>query len=197
MVEQIPPYNQLDTVYILPPNYDRVGTLYLFLSQENTTATYPNNETKTIIAGREYGFSKRLQATVIRSADPILMTSYALEYVRNPEERAYWTVVPGVNQYLPRYKVMIPNGWDKHYVALMIRKSAVGGLRVNDQSIDTNTIRFEENVFVEDLEYSVIIAEVREGELTLESIDDTPFGLMAYGNREHGGYGFAGNVVLR
>lgn len=47
------------------------------------------------------------------------------------------------------------------------------------------------------LEFSVIITEVTEGELTLGTIDDTPFGLMVYGNREEAGYGFADNVIFR
>jgi hypothetical protein len=79
----------------------------------------------------------------------------------------------------------------------MIKASAVDGLRADCVSIDPNTVRFQKSVFVDDVEYSVIVAEVTEGELTLETIDDAPFGLMVYGHRKRGGYGFAGNVILR
>ncbi|XP_048779363.2 uncharacterized protein LOC125682821 [Ostrea edulis] len=134
--------------------------------------------------------------SVIQSKDPLLVTSYALRTVNVTTGGPYLTVVPGVNQYLPRYKVVIPNGWNNHYIAVMIRRCAVGGLRLNKESIDANTIRIEKNVFVENFEYSVIVAEVTEGEMTLESTDDTPFGLMVYGYRENNGYGFAGNALL-
>jgi hypothetical protein len=129
---------------------------------------------------------------VVQSVDPILITSYGLG-----DKNPYWTVVPGVNQYLRRYKVVIPVGWEKHYITITIRRSALAGLRANKQMIDTNTILYEENVFVDDQEYMVIIAEVTAGELTLESMDDTPFGLMVYGSRGSAVYSFAGNVILR
>ncbi|XP_048751529.2 IgGFc-binding protein-like [Ostrea edulis] len=198
IIEQIPPFNQLDTVYIIPPNYNRFLTYILYLSKDNTTITSMNNDTIPITGGKRYDYIMLNEVVmVIRSADPILMTSYAVQYLPLGEHNPYWTVVPGVNQYLPRYKTVIQSGWNNNYIAIMIRKSAVGGMRLNKQSIDANTIRFEKNVFVEDLEYSVIIAEVAEGELTLDTIDGTPFGLMVYGSGEHGGYGFAGNVILR
>jgi hypothetical protein len=43
----------------------------------------------------------------------------------------------------------------------------------------------------------IIDVDVTEGELTMETLDDTLFGLMVYGHRGGCGYGFAGNVILR
>jgi hypothetical protein len=79
----------------------------------------------------------------------------------------------------------------------MIRTSAVGGLRVNCQPLNATTIRVQENMFVDSVEYSVITAEERAGEITVDSVDDTPFGLMVHGHRKHGGYCFTGNAILR
>ncbi|XP_048751525.2 uncharacterized protein LOC125663269 [Ostrea edulis] len=193
-VVMIPPSSQLDTVYIIPPNINML-TAVLIVPQKNTTL-FDHNDGYPVVTGNIYDAIMLNNVLVRRSTDPILVTAYALNEdlsVGGP----YWTVVPGVNQYLPRYKVIIQNGWNANHIAIMIRKSAVGGLRVKEQSIDANAIRFEKNVFVEDLEYSVIIAEVAEGELTVDTVDETPFGLMVYGNRAAAGYGFAGNVVLR
>jgi hypothetical protein len=135
--------------------------------------------------------------SVIQSKDPVLVTSYALGTSNVTAGGPYLTVVPGLNQYLPRYKVVIPTGFDNHYVAVMIRKCGVKSLRVNEESFDASSIRIQKNALVGDEEYSVIVAEVAEGELTIESKYDTPFGLMVYGSRENQGYGFAGNVLLR
>jgi hypothetical protein len=194
MIEQIPPTNQLDTVYIIPPNYNTTVTAYVVMSKEKTDVTLPDNTVKSVDPSSTYGFLRQpLHALVVKSAAPILMAYFTITYSNhyNP----YWAVVPGINQYLPRYKIIIPKGWKKNYISIMIKASAVGGLRANCESIDPTTIRFQENVIVDDVEYSVIVAEVTEGELTLESIHDIPFGLMVEGHRYHGGYGFAGNVI--
>ncbi|XP_048751523.2 IgGFc-binding protein-like [Ostrea edulis] len=193
IIEQIPPSSQLDTVYIIPPNIDKI-TAVLIVPQKDTTL-FEENDSFPVVAGNIYPGGILNDVLIRRSTDPIIVTTYALDEdlsVGAP----YWTVVPGVNQYLPRYKIIIQNGWNSNYIAIMIRKSAVGGLRVNEQSIDANSIRFEKDVVVEAVEYSVIVAEVTEGELTLDTIDDTPFGLMVYGSRPVAGYGFAGNVIL-
>jgi hypothetical protein len=196
IIEQIPPSNQLDTVYIVPPNYKTFATLVYFLSEKNTTVTMPDKTIKSIYPGRQsFHTMFNNHAAVIKSAEPILMTSFTVAYLGN--YNPYWTVVPGVNQYLPRYKIVIPTGYNTNYIAVMIKASAVGELQANCKFIDRNTVRFQENVYVDDIQYTVIVAEVPSGELTLESIDNTPFGLMVYGHRKGGGYGFAGNVILR
>ncbi|XP_056003627.1 uncharacterized protein LOC130049710 [Ostrea edulis] len=195
MIEQIPPSNQLDTIYIVPPNIDMLRTSATIITEKNTFITV-RGITIPYGPGRRTRLSITDNVLVLRSVDPILVTSQAFHKdasVGSP----YLTVVPGVNQYLPWYKVVVPSGWNTNYIAVMMRKSAVSGLRANKQPIKANTIRFEKNIAIEDLEYSVIIAEIAEGELTLDTIDNTPFGLMVYGNRAGAGYGFAGNVVLR
>jgi hypothetical protein len=196
IVEQIPPYNELDTVYIIPPNYNTVVTILAFVTKERANVTLPRNRVIALSPGRARDHILHSdEAAVIRSTGPLLMTSYA--YSKSIDYNPYWTIVPGLHQYLPRYKIVIPTGYNTNYIAVMITASAVDGLRTDCESIDPNTVRFQKSVFVDDVEYSVIVAEVIEGELTLETIDDTPFGLMVYGHRERGGYGFAGNVILR
>jgi hypothetical protein len=194
IVEQIPPLNQLDTVYIIPPYFDMVVTVIFLVTKENTVVTFRDNSTKDINSDKIEYASVTDKAEVIRSTKPILTSSSA--FVQSSEAPSYWTVVPGINQYLPRYITTVPSGYDRNYIAVMIRTSAVAGLRVNRQSIDPSAVVFQDSVFVDDLEYSVIISNVTEGELALESIDDTPFGLMVYGRQGQRGYGFAGNVIL-
>jgi hypothetical protein len=171
----------------------------VFMSQVNTevNVTYPDSYTLENVNFRHYIVPSSTNTTVVQSTDPMLMTSYDEYPFPDEPFPTYWTVVPGVNQYLPMYKIVVPSGWDNNYIALMIRKSAVDGLRVNGQSTDNITVVHSEYVPLGDVEYSVITAKVTEGELIAESIDDTPFGLMVYGHRGDAGYGFAGNVVLR
>jgi hypothetical protein len=197
MVEQIPPMNELDTVYIVPAYY-LSSTRASCISQVNATINVTietsqstNFTTHSISAGTQFDVDSPKYDIVLESSAPLLVTSYS----ENPN---YWTVFPGVNQYLPKYKILIPSGWTTNYVIIVIRVRSLDSLRANGQLIDRVIYNLDRHtVSVGGLIYTVQYYRATEGELTLKTVDGTPFGLMVYGHREDVRYSFVGSVVHR
>lgn len=197
LMEQLPPVSELDVTYIVPPNHKKPETVIKVISEENTVFTITsNNGTKTIslIAGVPHEIEMlNDDSSYIQSQAPILVTSMTHRPLDLAAGDMYYTVVPGMRHYQTKYKNIIPQGWTNHYIAVMITQSSIENLRVNGQPLNNERIRILKNNIAEGLDFSVIVAEVEEGELTLESNDNVPFGLMVYGSRNGGGYGFAGS----
>lgn len=106
------------------------------------------------------------------------------------------TIVPGFNQYLSFYKVVVPSGYDFDYVSIMIKHSSKDSFRINGTVITTADIVFEEDVPVGNLTYNVRTIHVPAGELTAYTVDDEKFGLMFVGVSIYKAYGFSGNSLL-
>lgn len=106
------------------------------------------------------------------------------------------TIVPGINQYLDYYKIVVPPGYDHNYVSIMIKLAFKDLLRINDKTINKRDIVFEENVLASSVAYSVRTVRVVEGELTASTVNGERFGLMFAGVTEYEAYGFSGNSLL-
>lgn len=106
------------------------------------------------------------------------------------------TIVPGINQYLDYYKIVVPLGYDQNYVSVMIKGSSKDSFRVNGTVIEKNDVDFEENVLVRNITYNVRSIRVAEGELTASTLNGDRFGLIFAGVTEYEAYGFSGNSLL-
>lgn len=106
------------------------------------------------------------------------------------------TIVPGINQYLDYYKIVVPLGYDYNYVSIMIRESSKDVFRANGTVIEKSDIVFEENVLVRNISYSVRSIRVAEGELTASTMNGDRFGLIFAGVTYYEAYGFSGNSLL-
>lgn len=106
------------------------------------------------------------------------------------------TIVPGINQYLDYYKIVVPPGYDHNYVSVMIQLAFKDSLRINGITLNKSDIVFEENVSPGDVTYSVRTVRVLEGELTASTVNGERLGLMFAGVTEYEAYGFSGNSLL-
>lgn len=137
------------------------------------------------------------QACFIESETPVLVTAFGLHtssssLLGDPS----MTIVPGLNQYLDYYKIVVPSGYTHNYVSIMMKKSSKDSLRINSMIINTGDIVFEENVSTGNVTYNVRSIRVAEGELTASTVDGERFGLMFAGVTHHEAYGFSGNSML-
>ncbi|XP_061190485.1 IgGFc-binding protein-like [Saccostrea echinata] len=197
-VEQMPPISLLGKTFIAPPNLRRPQTLVRILSPTKTDVTISMGgqiQNRNINENEHTDISLTdEQIVVIESTNPILVTSLAFGSSNFDHGDPYLTVVPGKSHYLEKYKVFVPPGYTKNYIAIMIETAAKSSIVLNREPIEMNSIRLEKQQTVNSTEFTTLVVEVGSGELIVQS-DKVAFGLMVYGQRRFDGYGFAGNVL--
>lgn len=201
LVEQLPPIVSVDKTYIVPPNSDDRGTLIRITAIENANITYrigSVNQTRPLLKFDYFDFKiLSNQSCFIESETPILVTAFGLNPSPSPSlGDPSMTIVPGLNQYLDYYKIVVPSGYTHNYVSIMITNSSKDSFRINGTMIKTRDIVFEENVSTGNVTYNVKSIRVAEGELTASTVDGERFGLMFAGVTDYEAYGFSGNSLL-
>lgn len=121
MLSQLPPIDQFDNDYIIPPFYDNSGSFIQVLSPFHSTVnTITGNSTSTYhLNDQEH---KNITATannvtIVKSDRPVMVTGYAMGSNSN---YPYMTVIPGVNQYLDYYKIVVPDQYRDNYLCVII-----------------------------------------------------------------------------
>lgn len=200
LIEQLPPTDSVDNIYIVPPNMDDRDTVIRITAIESTNITYMIGRlTQTRFLYQFDSFDTKIasnQVCFIESESPILVTAFGLGSNTPPLGDPSMTIVPGINQYLDYYKIVVPLGYDYNYVSIMIRESSKDVFRVNGTVIEISDIVFEENVSVRNITYSVRSIRVAEGELTASTMNGDRFGLIFAGVKYYKAYGFSGNSLL-
>lgn len=200
LIEQLPPTDSVDNIYIVPPNMDDRDTVIRITAIESTNITYMIGRlTQTRFLYQFDSFDTKIasnQVCFIKSESPILVTAFGLGSNTPPLGDPSMTIVPGINQYLDYYKIVVPLGYDYNYVSIMIRESSKDVFRVNGTVIEISDIVFEENVSVRNITYSVRSIRVAEGELTASTMNGDRFGLIFAGVKYYKAYGFSGNSLL-
>lgn len=200
LIEQLPPTDSVDNIYIVPPNMDDRDTVIRITAIESTNITYMIGRlTQTRFLYQFDSFDTKIasnQVCFIESESPILVTAFGLGSNTPQLGDPSMTIVPGINQYLDYYKIVVPLGYDYNYVSIMIRESSKDVFRVNGTVIEISDIVFEENVSVRNITYSVRSIRVAEGELTASTMNGDRFGLIFAGVKYYKAYGFSGNSLL-
>lgn len=200
LIEQLPPTSNVDNAYIVPPNMDDRDTVVRIISTENANITYMIGLVTQRRFLRKFNtFDIKLsnrQTCFIESNTPILVTAFGLHSTSSSIGDPSMTIVPGINQYLDYYKIVVPLGYDQNYVSVMIKESSKDSFRVNGTVIEKNDVDFEENVLVRNITYNVRSIRVAEGELTASTLNGDRFGLIFAGVTEYEAYGFSGNSLL-
>lgn len=88
------------------------------------------------------------------------------------------TIVPGINQYLDYYKIVVPSGYDRNYVSFMIKDGSQDSFRLNNMPINTSDIIY---VSVGSVIYNVRSILVVEREVTVCTFNGERFGLIFTG----------------
>lgn len=155
LIEQLPPTDSVDNIYIVPPNMDDRDTVIRITAIESTNITYMIGRlTQTRFLYQFDSFDTKIasnQVCFIESESPILVTAFGLGSNTPPLGDPSMTIVPGINQYLDYYKIVVPLGYDYNYVSIMIRESSKDVFRVNGTVIEISDIVFEENVSVRNI----------------------------------------------
>lgn len=79
---------------------------------------------KTLTLNKFDHFDTRItssQLCIIESSSPVLVTAFGLGSKNSSIGDPSMTIVPGINQYLDYYKIVIPSGFDRNYVSIMIK----------------------------------------------------------------------------
>lgn len=91
------------------------------------------------------------------------------------------TIVSGINQYLDYYRIVVPSGYDRNYVSIMIKDGSQDSFCLNNMLINTSDIVFQKNVPVGNVIYNVKTIRVVEGEVTVSTFNGERFGLIFTG----------------
>ncbi|XP_078330725.1 uncharacterized protein LOC144624693 [Crassostrea virginica] len=200
LIEQLPPTASVDKIYIVPPNSDDRDTLIRITALENCSFTYSvGNVNQTVPLDQYETFDTKIsdnQTCSIESQKPVLVTAFGLYSKSSNLGDPSMTIVPGVNQYLNYYKIVVPTGYTNSYVSIMIKFSSKEFLRINGTEITTEDIVFENKLFANTFTYNVRVIKVTEGELTASTVDGERFGLICTSVAYYEAYGFSGNSLL-
>lgn len=200
LIEQLPPTSSVDKTYIVPPNLDDRENLIRITAVENANITF--------IIGRVtqgcslYKFDSldtkifSNQTCFLKSQTPIIVTAFGLHSKTSSLGDPSMAIVPGFNQYIDYYKIVVPTGYVHNYVSIMKKHSSKDEFRINGTIINRRNIVFEENVPAGDVTYNVRSIRVVEGELTASTVDGERFGLIFAGLTYYESYGFSGNSLL-
>lgn len=200
LIEQLPPTDSVDKTYIVPPNSDDRDTLIRITAIENANITYViDNVTHDQSLNQFDSLDTKIsnnQTCFIESETPILVTAFGLQSKSSNLGDPSMTIVPGLNQYLDYYKIVVPAGYVHNYVSIIMTNSSRDSFRINGTIINSRNIVFEENVSAGNVKYNVRSIRVVEGELTASTVNGERFGLMFAGVTAAEAYGFSGNSML-
>lgn len=91
------------------------------------------------------------------------------------------TIVPEINQYLDYYRIVVPSGYDRNYVTILIKDGSQDSFCPNNILINTSDIVFQKNLSVGKVIYNVKTIRVVKGEGTASTLNGERFGLMFAG----------------
>lgn len=198
LVSQLPPVDQFDSEYIIPPFYDNFGTVLQVLSPFHSTVNTSTgiNISSLHLNDHEHKNIKVTtnEVTLIKSDRPVLVTAFAMGHTFsfNP----YMTVIPGVNQYIDYYKIIVPDRYPENYLCIISPTGTIDNLLINQLSIGQFSTVYQRSVVSRGKKFSVRTIRVQQGVYVIETTDQEPFGLIVYGHGWIKSYGFAGNFVL-
>lgn len=205
LIEQLPPTTSLDRTFLVPPNSVNRDTKIRITAVENCSMSYTiSGTTKIVSLNEQNSFDTYIssgQSCYVESKNQLIVTSFGLHskstlYSQKDLGDPSMTLVPGIRQYLDYYKIVVPTGYVKNCVSVMIEQQLKDSVRINNNKIDTTDVIFEENVVAENASYNVRLVRVSEGELTVSSVGGERFGLLFSGVTIDEAYGFSGNSLL-
>lgn len=200
LITQLPPTGSVDKTYIIPPNSNDRETIIRITAIEKSDIIYIiDSVNKTITLDKFEFFETQIssnQICFIASSNPVIVTGIGLPSKTSNLSDPSMTIIPGINQYLNYFKVVVPSGFVNNFVTIMIKQSSKDLIRINSTVINSCNIVFEGNVLAGKIQYSVRSIRVVEGVLTAFSLDGVKFGMLFSGVQIAEAYSFSGNFLL-
>lgn len=201
LITQLPPTGFVDNMYIVPPNNDDRDTIIRITAIEKSDIFYLiGTANKSLSLYKSNSFDIQIssnQLCYIESTTPVVVTGIGLasKQVLNLGDPSM-TIIPGINQYLNYYKIVIPNGYVNSFVSVMIVEFSLDFFRINSTVINICDIMFEKNVLAGNITYNVRTIRVAEGVLTARTLDGEKFGMIFLGVHIAKAYSFSVNFLL-
>lgn len=201
LITQLPPTGFVDNMYIVPPNNDDRDTIIRITAIDKSDIFYMiGAANKSLSLYKSNSFDIRIssnQVCYIESTTPVIVTGIGLasKQVLNLGDPSM-AIIPGINQYLNYYKIVIPNGYVNNFVSVMIKESSLIFFRINSTVINICDIIFEKNVLAGNITYNVRTIRVTEGVLTALALDGEKFGMVFLGVHIAEAYSFSVNFLL-
>ncbi|XP_062574154.1 IgGFc-binding protein-like [Saccostrea cucullata] len=200
-MEMIPPVDEFDDVFIVPPNINRYQSLVRIIAPFQTKVTYTfggMETTTTLLKTRYTDFTTREnEISLIQSAKPVLVNVFAAGSTKSQVYGdPYMMTVPGINQYLNQYIVDVPEGYNFSFATFIIRNESIFHLQINNTNIHEYDVVFHSTITVGPYLFGVMTVNVPSGVIQVESTDGSLFGMLIYGQRRHDGHGYAANALL-
>lgn len=200
LITQLPPTGFVDNIYIVPPYYNDRDTIIRITAIEKTDLYYvvdAVNRSLSLYKSNMFDIRiSRNQVCFIESKTSVIVTGIGLaseiSYLGDPS----MTIVPGINQYLNYYKIVIPSGYVNNFVSVMIKESSQDCIRINSTVINRCDIVLEKSVLAGNITYNVRTIQVAEGVLTAWALDGEKFGMLFSGVNIAKAYSFSANVLL-
>ncbi|XP_062617013.1 uncharacterized protein LOC134278739 [Saccostrea cucullata] len=196
MVAQLPPTNEFDYQYIVPPFYNNVATLIQVASNIHSSVNVSiGTGVSTLNMTDEYRNLeiKSNEVTLLESENPILVTGFGMGSSMNSP---YMTGIPGVHQYLDFYKVFVPDGYTNNYLCVIIQHKFKNNLLLNGYSTENYLTVQESSSIISQNTFSILTFTVNNGTIVLSTTNNAKFGVIVYGHKYRDGYAYAGNYVL-
>lgn len=200
LITQLPPTGFVDNIYIVPPYYNDRDTIIRITAIEKTDLYYvvdAVNRSLSLYKSNMFDIRiSRNQVCFIESKTSVIVTGIGLaseiSYLGDPS----MTIVPGINQYLNYYKIVIPSGYVNNFVSVMIKESSQDCIRINSTVINRCDIVLEKSVLAGNITYNVRTIRVAEGDLTAWALDGEKFGMLFSGVQIAEAYSFSANFLL-
>lgn len=200
LITQLPPTGFVDNIYIVPPYYNDRDTIIRITAIEKTDLYYvvdAVNRSLSLYKSNMFDIRiSRNQVCFIESKTSVIVTGIGLaseiSYLGDPS----MTIVPGINQYLNYYKIVIPSGYVNNFVSVMIKESSQDCIRINSTVINRCDIVLEKSVLAGNITYNVRTIRVAEGVLTAWALDGEKFGMLFSGVQIAEAYSFSANFLL-
>lgn len=205
MMEQLPPISKWTNLYVVPPDFNSNGSLIRVLSQTDTPLYIYNGSDllqTSIKAGIPYDINITFSKTLVintRTLKPLLVANFVRgNQINMNAGDPYMVLVPGYWSYRYHYRLMIPDGYLKNYITVMmvrIRNQNLPFLLINGQSFDPKMAVFRDTLNYYGAYFNVFTFEVSPGLLDVRATEWVPFALIINGYRSMDAYGCAGNIL--
>ncbi|XP_062600310.1 IgGFc-binding protein-like [Saccostrea cucullata] len=201
LMEMVPPTEELDNVFIVPPNIHRFQSHVRIASIEKTDIKYSTEETSTRTLLLKNRFAEFLvrehEIGVIFSTKPVLVNSIAASSANAKiYGDAFMVTIPGINQYLNAYTNFVPEGYNFSFVTFMIKHDSLRNLQINGTKFNVESCLFKASVSVGKHLYYVCTTSVSSGVIDVKTSDGSRFGFIVTGQRAFDGHGYTGNTLL-
>lgn len=199
LIEQLPPTKDLDSKFIVPPSLETSGTRVRIVSPRKTRVSFYLNtgkREKVMQPGTSHDAEFHGDHSVYIHADgPIMVLGFAVRMGRGGEGDPYMSIVPGLNQYLSQYYILVPTGYTKNFLSVILKAAARSKLLIDGKPFSGKSIISEIKVTAWREDHTVLVLQVSPGGHRLETTDGSRFGLMVHGQSDGDNYGYAANIV--